>query len=131
MSLKIGKFFKSALEAVSADVEGRIYPICLKDESEDTLPFVVYIPQGIEESDTKDVFSTTDICVVDVVVCDENYGEMLNLAEKVRAAVTAAAKIGAGGIHPSDITFAAGPDSYDESKPAYFKVLTFTVETKA
>jgi len=133
MSLQIGKFFYKALNsnnAVRTAVNGRIFPVALRDDKDDVVPYIVYAPTGMNVNANKDDIEFSDVCTVDVIVCAGTYTAMLNLAESVRSAVNSADREDSSWpFIVTDITLSAGADEFDDLKPAYFKTLTYQVET--
>jgi len=71
--------------AVSAIVSSRIYPQIAAQGA--AFPFVVYVMQGTDPSDTKSGVSTLDEVRYDMVVASETYAEASDLTNKIRTAL--------------------------------------------
>ncbi len=70
---------------VSAIVGNRVYPQIAAQEA--AFPFVVYVLQNVDPSDTKSGVSTLDEVRYDIIVASENYAEASDLTEKIRTAL--------------------------------------------
>lgn len=70
---------------VNAIVSGRVYPQVAKQGA--VFPFVVYVLQDVQPSDTKSGVSTLDEVKYDVVVACETYSEASDLTQKIRTAL--------------------------------------------
>ena len=71
--------------AVSAIVSSRVYPQIAAQGA--VFPFVVYVMQGTDPSDTKSGVSTLDEVRYDIVVASETYAEASDLTNKIRTAL--------------------------------------------
>ena len=70
---------------VNAIVGTRVYPQIAAQEA--AFPFVVYVLQNVDPSDTKSGVSTLDEVRYDFIVASENYAEASDLTEKIRTAL--------------------------------------------
>jgi len=70
---------------VNAIVGSRVYPQIAAQEA--AFPFVVYVLQNIDPSDTKSGVSTLDEVRYDIIVASENYAEASDLTGKIRTAL--------------------------------------------
>lgn len=70
---------------VSAIVSTRVYPQIAAQEA--AFPFVVYVLQNVDPSDTKSGVSTLDEVRYDIIVASEAYAEASDLTEKIRTAL--------------------------------------------
>jgi hypothetical protein len=70
---------------VNAIVGTRVYPQIAAQEA--AFPFVVYVLQNVDPSDTKSGVSTFDEVRYDFIVASENYAEASDLTEKIRTAL--------------------------------------------
>lgn len=70
---------------VSAIVGTRVYPQIAAQGA--SFPFVVYVLQALEPSDTKSGVSTLDEIRYDLVVASETYAQASDLTNKVRTAL--------------------------------------------
>ena len=70
---------------VSAIVGNRVYPQIAAQEA--AFPFVVYVLQNVDPSDTKSGVSTLDEVRYDIIVASENYAEASDLTGKIRTAL--------------------------------------------
>lgn len=71
--------------AVSAIVSSRVYPQIAAQGA--AFPFVVYVMQNTDPSDTKSGVSTLDEVRYDIVVASETYAEASDLTNKIRTAL--------------------------------------------
>ena len=71
--------------AVSAIVGTRVYPQIAAQEA--AFPFVVYVLQNVDPSDTKSGVSTLDEVRYDIIVASENYAQASDLTGKIRTAL--------------------------------------------
>jgi len=71
--------------AVSAIVSSRVYPQIAAQGA--VFPFVVYVMQNTDPSDTKSGVSTLDEVRYDIVVASETYAEASDLTNKIRTAL--------------------------------------------
>lgn len=70
---------------VNAIVSTRVYPQIAAQEV--AFPFVVYVLQNVDPSDTKSGVSTLDEVRYDIIVASEAYAEASDLTEKIRTAL--------------------------------------------
>lgn len=70
---------------VNAIVGTRVYPQIAAQEA--AFPFVVYVLQNVDPSDTKSGVSTLDEVRYDIIVASENYAQASDLTEKIRTAL--------------------------------------------
>lgn len=70
---------------VNALVSGRIYPQIGKQGAD--IPFIVYVMEDVEPSDTKSGVSLLDEVSYDIVCVGKTYAEVADLTEKVRTAL--------------------------------------------
>ena len=75
----------TSTSAVSAIVGTRVYPQIAAQEA--AFPFVVYVLQNVDPSDTKSGVSTLDEVRYDIVVASENYAQASDLTGKIRTAL--------------------------------------------
>lgn len=71
--------------AVNAIVSSRVYPQIAAQGA--VFPFVVYVMQSTDPSDTKSGVSTLDEVRYDIVVASETYAEASDLTNKIRTAL--------------------------------------------
>ena len=70
---------------VNAIVGTRVYPQIAAQEA--AFPFVVYVLQNVDPSDTKSGVSTLDEVRYDIIVASENYAQASDLTGKIRTAL--------------------------------------------
>ena len=70
---------------VNAIVNTRVYPQIAAQEA--AFPFVVYVLQNVDPSDTKSGVSTLDEVRYDIIVASEAYAEASDLTNKIRTAL--------------------------------------------
>jgi len=70
---------------INAIVGTRVYPQIAAQEA--AFPFVVYVLQNIDPSDTKSGVSTLDEVRYDIIVASESYAEASDLTNKIRTAL--------------------------------------------
>jgi hypothetical protein len=75
----------TSTSAVSAIVGTRVYPQIAAQEA--AFPFVVYVLQNVDPSDTKSGVSTLDEVRYDIIVASENYAQASDLTGKIRTAL--------------------------------------------
>ena len=75
----------TSTSAVSAIVGTRVYPQIAAQEA--AFPFVVYVLQNVDPSDTKSGVSTLDEVRYDIIVASENYAQASDLTVKIRTAL--------------------------------------------
>lgn len=75
----------SATTAVTAITSTRIYPDMATQDA--TYPFIVYSVTDTAPTDIKDGVSSLDVVSVSVMMYAESYAVVLDLSEKVRAAL--------------------------------------------
>lgn len=71
--------------AVNAIVSSRVYPQIAAQGA--VFPFVVYVMQGTDPSDTKSGVSTLDEIRYDIIVASETYAQASDLTGKIRTAL--------------------------------------------
>ena len=74
-----------AASAVNSSVGGRIYPQIGPQNA--AAPFIVYVLDSTDPSDTKSGVSTLDTAIYDVIVVSASYSEMATISDQVRAAL--------------------------------------------
>lgn len=110
----------TASEEVAARVT-KVFPIAVDNA---TLPYVVYRPVGMEQTQTK-TGDLNDTCTVEVVCCAADYPGAVELAEAVRSALDG--KEGeSSGLYMRDCTLS--DMEHDWRDDAYVIILTFTIK---
>ena len=135
MSLQTVKFFTKALassSAVAQAVAGRVSPVGrpIEAEQRDEIPYVVVMPDGIEEVLTKDG-CVEETAPVTLIVVAETFASLVDLAQAVRDAVEEGERESESwNFKVADLTFSAAAPQIDAQKPCYFQELHWSVITE-
>lgn len=137
MSLKIAKAFTQALRqdedllTTLGATEGRgarIFAVARpdEDEKEDKVPYIIVMPNGVQSEGTKDDYEQVDRATVDLLICDESFDQLVNLASRTRHIVNQHLSSTEDYII-DDMSFTASAVQYDMARPCYYMTLTYIV----
>ncbi len=137
MSLKIVKAFTAAirqnddlLTALGAinGVGARIFPVARTDEQEkeDKMPYLIVIPTGIRTEGSKDDYEQSDIATVEIIVCDQTFEGLVDLADTVRLTI-AQHLLQYPEQNIADYSFSASRVEFDYLRPCYYQTLSYTI----
>lgn len=140
MSLQSPKFIISAINAsedIVGTIGGRLYYVGRDNaaEDEDKIPYIVVMPKGVSELTTKDGGAEEDEDRIDVLVVAESGEALMTLADSVRRTVYNY-HVQTGGVEDSgrfvvsQMSFSAGEVFFDPTKPCYYQILSFTLNTE-
>ena len=104
------------------------------DEEKDKIPYIIIMPQGINSDGSEDDYEETDTCVINLLVVASEFATgstpgLVDLAEEVRTTIREHLS-DYEGVEINDYTFAASEVQYDDKKPCYWQILTYTVNTQ-
>jgi hypothetical protein len=129
MSILINEHIKRVLqddEAVSAQVDGRVYPIIIKGGTP-KYPFIVYDKGSIEEESTKDG-RQEDAATVSIAVVHKDYEAGIELANRVRY-LFEGVRAEYEGFEVTECTFEGYAEDYLETVDAYCYTVTMIFRT--
>jgi len=143
MSLQTDIIFYRAIKAdpnIAAVTEGRIYntaiPLPDEDAANVPLPYIVVSFDGlINDTSTKDSFEGySDNVQISVEIAATTRPQLAMLATHSRAAISRFfAELPSWDedydLVPEDYSFSAGPVNYDDKKPGYWQVLSYSCDT--
>lgn len=133
MSLKIGKYIKSALgdDAVQAVVAGRVFPVIAPMDRPPMTPYIVFASNGLDETSTKDGLAY-DTVTEEILVFGKTLDQVEELADLVRDAMFKAwrkwNKEGSD-FEIQDQTMRAQSEDFDLSHDGFYIPLIYTIET--
>ena len=116
-----------AASAVNSSVGGRIYPQIGPQNA--AAPFIVYVLDSTDPSDTKSGVSTLDTAIYDVIVVSSSYSEMATISDQVRAALDRYAGT-VSGVEVQSIQLNNIDTDYDQDSARYMSGMDFNISIK-
>ena len=116
-----------AASAVNSSVGGRIYPQIGPQNA--SAPFIVYVLDSTDPSDTKSGVSTLDTAIYDVIVVSSSYSEMATISDQVRAALDRYAGT-VSGVEVQSIQLNNIDTDYDQDSARYMSGQDFSIRIK-
>ena len=113
--------------AVNSSVGGRIYPQIGPQNA--AAPFIVYVLDSTDPSDTKSGVSTLDTAIYDVIVVSSSYSEMATISDQVRAALDRYAGT-VSGVEVQSIQLNNIDTDYDQDSARYMSGMDFNIRIK-
>ena len=127
--MQAGKAIYNILSAsaVNSSVGGRIYPQIGPQNA--AAPFIVYVLDSTDPSDTKSGVSTLDTAIYDVIVVSSSYSEMATISDQVRAALDRYAGT-VSGVEVQSIQLNNIDTDYDQDSARYMSGQDFSIRIK-
>ena len=116
-----------AASAVNSSVGGRIYPQIGPQNA--AAPFIVYVLDSTDPSDTKSGVSTLDTAIYDVIVVSSSYSEMATISDQVRSALDRYAGT-VSGVEVQSIQLNNIDTDYDQDSARYMSGMDFNIRIK-
>ena len=116
-----------AASAVNSSVGGRMYPQLGPQNA--VAPFIVYVLDNTDPSDTKSGVSTLDTAFYEVIVVSASYAEMATISDQVRAALDRYTGT-VSGVEVQSIQFNNVDTDYDQESARYMAGLDFSLRIR-
>ena len=116
-----------AASAVNSSVGGRIYPQIGPQNA--AAPFIVYVLDSTQPSDTKSGVSTLDTARYEIIVVSSSYSEMATISDQVRAALDRYDGT-VSGVEVQSIQLNNIDTDYDQDSARYMSGQDFSIRIK-